>query len=585
MLFRSTDKLLVDPYSKVVGSNLEGTTCKSLVVDDADYPWEGDQAPGIPMKDTIIYEMHVSFFTQSPTSGVKNRGTFKGILEKLDHLKELGVTALELLPIYDYNTKSNKNINPLTGERLKDMWDYNPNNFFVVSKHYTDAKQDGDEIVCFKDFVKEIHKAGMEVILDVVYNHTGEGNEYKLTFNFKGIDNGIYYMLNKDNKKEYVNYSGTGNTFNCNYPAVKNLILDSLRYWVSEMHVDGFRFDLAPILGRDIDGQWLGKDSLLGEIAQDPILSKTKLISESWDAAGGYYLGKMPVGFAEWNGEYRDDMRRFINGHLGVVSNLATCITGSSNLFKKQEKGPQNSINFITAHDGFTMWDLVSYNKKHNIANGEDNRDGSNHNISCNYGVEGETDDEGIIKIRKQQVKNAITLLMISQGVPMIVMGDEFCRTQKGNNNPYCQDNEISWVDWDRKQKFADVYRYYCKIIHFRKTHANLRKSEFLLEDCCPRITWHGIKEDSPDWSYHSRTIAFMISGNLAEDYDIYVAINGHNEPLTFELPQREDGKWSRVVDTGRKSPEDFLQRPLEVEKNQYAVESFSIVICICNLP
>lgn len=578
------EKLLVDPYSKAVGLDLEGISYKSFVVDDRNYNWEGDKPPDVPMEDTIIYEIHVRLFTQSPTSDVVNKGTFKGIIEKLDHLKELGVTTLELLPIYDFNMNGNNNINPLTGEKLKDIWGYNPNHFFAVSKHYTGAQQDGDEIRCFKDFIKEIHKAGMEVILDVVYNHTGEGNEHGETINFKGIDNQVYYMLSQEDKTQYENYSGTGNTLNCNHPVVKNLILDSLRYWVTHMHVDGFRFDLASILGRDEKGQWGGNDSLLGEIAADPILSKTKLIAESWDAAGGYHLGEMPVGFAEWNGEYRDDIRRFINGRLGTISPLASRITGSANLFGKRGRGPLDSINFITAHDGFTMWDLVSYNDKHNLANGEDNRDGSNHNISYNYGVEGETDDPGIINLRKKQVKNAITLLMISQGVPMILMGDEFCRTQGGNNNPYCQDNEIGWVDWQRKKQFSDIYQYFCKIINFRKKHRNLRQTEFLSNTCSPRITWHGIKEDAPDWSYHSRTIAFRMSANLPDEEDLYVAINGHSEPLAFQLPEVNGGKWYRVVDTGEEAPNDFLEEPLEIKDKEYVVDAFSMMICICIL-
>lgn len=579
------DQLLIDPYNKALVSDLEGTSYKSLVVDDGNYNWEGDQQPFIPMEDTIIYEMHVRLFTQSPTSGVTHKGTFRGILEKLDHLKKLGVTTLELLPIYDFNVNENKNINPLTGEKLKDVWGYNPNNFFAVSKHYTDAQQDGDEIVCFKDFVKEIHQAGMEVILDVVYNHTGEGNEDGPTINFKGIDNQTYYMLDESDKKCYKNYSGTGNTFNCNHPTVKELILDSLRYWVSHMHVDGFRFDLASILGRDERGHWMGDQSLLGEIAKDPILSKTKLIAESWDAAGGYHLGDMPVGFAEWNGQFRDDMRSFINGRIDIISSLATRITGSANLFAKEGRGPLDSINFITAHDGFTMWDLVSYNNKHNIANGENNRDGSNDNISYNYGVEGKTDDVNIVEIRKRQVKNAITLLMISQGVPMILMGDEFCRTQKGNNNPYCQDNEISWVDWSRKEQFSDIYDYFCKIIHFRKKHRNFRYNKFLSEKSSPHITWHGVETDLPDWSYHSRTIAFMINGDLKGDQDIYVAINGHDDSLVFQLPTNVPGKWCRVVDTGKEFPSDFLEKPLEEKGEEYKVKALSIAIFVCILP
>lgn len=578
-------KLLVDPYGKAVVKGPGHFSYKSVVVDDSKYDWEDVVRPNIPMEETIIYEMHVRLFTQSNSSGVKCKGTFKGILEKLDHLKKLGVTTLELLPVYDFNVDSNTNLNPLTGEKLKDVWGYNPNNFFAVAKHYTNAENDGDEVVDFKDFVKAVHKEGFEVILDVVYNHTGEGNEKGPTLNFRGIDNQIYYMLSPYDRKYYANYSGTGNTLNANHPVVKKLIIDSLTYWVTEMHVDGFRFDLASILGRDNNGQWMGEYSLLRDIAQDPILATTKLISESWDAAGGYHLGEMPAGFAEWNGKYRDVIRRFLNGDINVISNLATRITGSPDLFKKEGRGPLDSINFVTAHDGFTMWDLFSYNSKHNIANGENNRDGTNDNISCNYGVEGETKDPVIIKMRKKQVKNAVTLLMISQGVPMIVMGDEFCRTQQGNNNPYCQDNDINWVDWKRKEEFKDIYDYFCKIIKFRKDHPLLRRNHFLSQGAKGEISWHGVESDYPDWAYYSRTIAFVLHGHtkiVREDVDIYVAINGYEKTLTFKLPEPENGKWHRVVDTGKDAPDDFLEHPTEVKGNKYEVECFSIVICVC---
>ena len=579
-------KLLIDPYGKSVAKGIGNYAYKSVVVDDRSYDWEEVISPKIPMRDTIIYEMHVRLFTQSDSSKVMCKGTFSGVLEKLDHLKKLGVTTLELLPIYDFNPDSNSNINPLTGEKLYDVWGYNPNNFFAVASHYSGGKNHADEVVCFKDFVKAVHKAGMEVILDVVYNHTGEGNEKGPTLNFRGIDNQIYYMLSPYDRKYYSNYSGTGNTLNCNHPVVKKMIIDSLQYWVTHMHVDGFRFDLASIMGRDSNGQWMGEYSLLRDIAKDPILADTKLIAESWDAGGGYHLGEMPAGFAEWNGKYRDGIRRFLNGEINVISDLATRITGSPDLFRKEGHGPLDSINFITAHDGFTMWDLFSYNSKHNIANGENNRDGTNDNISHNYGVEGETRNPDIIKLRKKKVKNAVTLLMISQGVPMIVMGDEFCKTQGGNNNPYCQDNEISWIDWDRKKKFKDIYDYFCKIIQFRKDHPLLRRDHFLSQDAKGEVTWHGVEPDYPDWAYYSRTIAFMLHADaisgLEDDVDIYVAINGYEKSLSFKLPKAKKGKWHRVVDTGKDSPNDFLEKPMEIKSGNYVVEAFSIVICIC---
>ena len=575
-------KILVDPYAKSVVKGQVNHTYKSVVIDDRDYDWEGVISPNIPMSETIIYEMHVRLFTQSNTSGVMFNGTFKGLIEKLDHLKKLGVTTLELLPVYDFNVESNTNINPFTGDRLYDVWGYNPNNLFAVAQHYTTAENYGDEVVCFKDFVKAVHQAGFEIILDVVYNHTGEGNEKGPIINFKGIDNQIYYMLSPYDRRHYSNYSGTGNTLNCNHPVVKELIIDSLRYWVTEMHVDGFRFDLASILGRDGNGQWMGEYSLLRDIAKDPILASSKLIAESWDAGGGYHVGEMPVEFSEWNGKYRDTIRRFLNGDINIISNLAVRLTGSQDIFQKEGRGPLASINFVTAHDGFTLWDLFSYNSKHNLANGENNRDGTNENISCNYGEEGESRNPDIIKMRKKQVKNAVTLLMISQGVPMIVMGDEFCRTQRGNNNPYCQDNEVTWVDWRRKKQFKDIYDYFCKIIHFRKDHPLLRQEHFLSQHSQGEITWHGVESDYPDWAYYSRTIAFMLHANGVEDaVDIYVAINGFKESLTFKLPETKTGKWHRVVDTGKDSPNDFLEEPVEIKDGQYEVQCFSILICV----
>ena len=614
----NVNKLLMDPYAKAVAGSFDfqnvtiygydkiapidadlqiseldsiGSACKSIVIDDLEYDWEDDVHPRIPLQDTIIYEMHPRLFTRNPNSEVKSRGTFDGIIEKIPHLKELGVTAIELLPIFEFNLNSIANRNPETGEMLKDVWGYNSIGFFAVSGNYTDGVRLGEQVFQFKDFIKKMHKEGIEVILDVVYNHTGEGNEYGPTISFRGIDNSIYYILEQYNKRYYSNYSGTGNTFNCSHSVVKQLIIDSLRYWVTEMHVDGFRFDLAAILGRDSTGQWIGDLSLLKDIADDPILSGCKLIAEGWDAAGGYYVGEFPVGWAEWNGKYRDTARCFVKGDPGMVGDLATRIAGSPDLFGKYGRKPYHSVNFITAHDGFTLWDLVSYNEKHNYLNGENNRDGLNHNCSWNHGVEGQTDDPAILALRKKQVKNFVTLMMVSQGIPMLLMGDEFCRTQRGNNNAYCQDNPVSWVDWTLKKEFKDVYQFICKIIHFRKEHRVLRREHFftgqdLDGDNIKDISWHGFKPYQPDWDHHSKTLAFMVSGSdfvgqqYDEDNDIYVAFNAHHYPVVFEMPYIKNKKWYRVVDTNQASPNDFLDEPVLVENN-YVAGAYSCIILI----
>ncbi len=594
----NVNKLLTDPYAKAISGSYEWdeeyvygydkksplkdlsfsyedsarSPTKSIVIDDSKYDWADDRRPKIPWKDTIIYEMHVRFFTIHPSSRVKFPGSFLGILEKLDHLRELGVTTIELMPVFEFCTSANTNINPFTGRRLKDMWGYNPLAFFAVTGNYSVGMKLGEQVFLFKDFVKELHRNGFEVILDVVYNHTGEGNELGPTLSFRGIDNEIYYMLDPKCKRYYLNYSGCGNTLNCNHPVVKELIIDSLRYWATEMHVDGFRFDLASILGRTPDGRWIGDFSLLKDIAEDAILHDLKLIAEGWDAAGGYFVGQFPEGWAEWNGKYRDVVRRFVRGDEGTVSELATRIAGSQDLYKG--RSPHASINFVTCHDGFTLRDLVSYRYKHNEANGEGNRDGADENFSCNYGVEGETEDPTINKLRKQQVKNFITILMVSHGTPMVLMGDEMYRTQFGNNNAYCHDNEITWLDWSLKEQHADIFRFFKKMVHFRKNHPALRRPHFFTGSPTfagiPDLTWHGVKPFEPDFSYYSHSIAFMISGaptkpGEEEDNDIYVILNQWREPLKFILPHVHGRSWYRVVDTSLDSPDDFLDEPEHV--------------------
>ncbi|NLP47122.1 MAG: glycogen debranching protein GlgX [Epulopiscium sp.] len=605
-------KLLMDPYAKAISgtydyskkqmygydrsnqidkdlsfSTLDSveTTCKSIVIDTERYDWEGDVRPKIPMEDTIIYEMHVRLFTQHPTSQVKQKGMFHGIVEKLDHLKELGITSVELLPIFEFNMNAIDNYNPETGEKLRDIWGYNPIGFFAVTGNYSPAIQWGEQVFDFKNFVKRMHKEGFEVILDVVYNHSGEGNHLGPTISFRGIDNSIYYLL-EPYKRYYTNYSGTGNTINSNHLVVKKIILDSLRYWVTEMHIDGFRFDLAAILGRDDKGHWIGDLSLLQDIAQDPILSGTKLIAEGWDAAGGYYLGEFPSGWCEWNGKYRDTVRRFIRGDHGMVPDLALRLMGSPDLFGRGGRRPYHSINFITAHDGFTLWDLVSYNTKHNWANGENNQDGTDDNYSYNHKVEGPTDRMDIVRLRKRQIKNMIAILMISQGIPMILMGDEFCRSQQGNNNAYCQDNPISWVDWSYKEKNKEIFRFFCKMIAFRKQNSCLKRGYFF-EGNYPQeaeITWHGVHPYEPDWSYHSQSIALMIHGDQTErckeGSDIYIILNSYVEPLCFELPKLKGKRWFRIVDTFYDFTNDFVEQPQPVAW-EYHVQDKSVVILI----
>lgn len=613
------NKLLLDPYAKVLGGKLDFSDysiygydrdsnekdlsfsslnsarsgLKSVIWNCKNYNWKDDIHPRHSLNDLVIYEMHVRLFTISPNSEVEHRGTYKGIIEKINYLKELGVNAVELMPVFSFSMNDNLNINPLTGERLKNVWGYNPISFFSVTNNYRYGLKIGDEVVQFQDLVYELHKNGIEIILDVVYNHTAEGNEMGPTLNFRGLENSVYYLLSRANPRYYENYSGTGNTINSSHYVVKQMILDSLRHWVSEMHVDGFRFDLASILGRDPKGNWVGDLSLLKDIADDPILAGTKLIAEGWDAAGGYYVGDFPTGWAEWNGKFRDTVRKFIRGDNGTVTDLATRIAGSPDLFERRGRKPYHSVNFVTSHDGFTLWDLVSYNNKHNEANGENNKDGTDANYSFNHGVEGETNDMKIIKLRKQQIKNFITILMVSQGLPMILMGDEFCRTQLGNNNTYCQDNQISWVDWSRKNKFEDIFEFTKKMINFRKKHCALRRDRFFTGkdiggDGIADITWHGVEPFKPDFSYFSRSLAFMISGDdyikncQEKDQDIYVALNAFDQDLIFEIPKLPNGKeWYRVVDTSKESPNDFLEDPLKVESPKYKVKSRSSIILI----
>lgn len=610
-------KLLLDPYAKAVVGNYHwddpasyeyvfesspndmaqntqknyGKVGKCVVVDSSDFDWEDDKPLNIPLKETVIYETHVRGLTKDPSSRVEHPGTYRGIIEKIPYLKELGITTIELLPVHGFNHCENFRTNPRTGERLYNFWGYSTLSFFAPDEWYS-TNEDGFLAVReFKEMVKALHKEGIEVILDVVYNHTGEGNEYGPTHSFKGIDNQIYYMLDEDG--HYLNFSGCGNTLNCNHPVVKRLILDSLRYWVVDMHVDGFRFDLAAILGRDQEGNWLPNYSVLDEISHDPILSNTKLIAEGWDAAGLYKVGDFPKGWGEWNAAYRDSVRAFVRGDSGTVGEFSTRIAGSEDLFQHKKSQQYHSVNFITAHDGFTLHDLVSFNIKHNDENAEDNCDGLDHNISWNCGFEGMTDDQHIREIRDRQMKNFFAILMISQGTPMMLSGDEVKFSKRGNNNTYGHDNELNWFNWE----LVDIHRQhfeFCKyMVHFRKQHPALQREGFFTgidqsQNNIPDIGWHGVDPHQPDWSEDSHAIAFMIDGSMKEtgadrdDNNMYVAVNAFWGDLVFQLPQPGQGKsWHVAVNTFENPGFFPVDKEPHVHHQRVLVKSRSLVILI----
>jgi glycogen operon protein len=594
-------KILSDPYAKAIGGrdiwgaqpdwNASYQHRSRLVFDDFD--WGGDKSLEIPSEDLVIYEMHVRGFTRHPSSGAKFPGTFAGMRQKIPYLKELGVNCVELLPIYEFDEFENSKPSPLTGERLMNYWGYSTVGFFAPKAGYAATSKIGMQADELKALVKELHRNGIEVFLDVVFNHTAEGNENGPYISFRGLDNKTYYMLTPGGY--YFNFSGTGNTLNCNNPIVRNMVLDCLRYWAAEYHIDGFRFDLAAILGRDPLGAPLLNPPLLETLAFDPILAKCKLVAEAWDAGGLYQVGSFPAygRWAEWNGKYRDGIRKFLKGEAGMVSEMAQRLQGSPDLYLS--RGPTASINFITAHDGFTLMDLVSYNEKHNWANGENNNDGGNDNESWNCGWEGPTDDPGINALRRRQIKNAIAMLMVSQGVPMILMGDEVGRTQQGNNNTYCQDNELNWLDWTLLEGNADLFRFFKHMIAFRHAHPLLRNRwHFSNRDYVGSgyadITWHGTKAWSADWSDSSRTIAFMLCGKHAHggakpDNYIYVAMNVHWEAHWFDLPGLPDGmQWHVAANTGAPSPDDIWEpgrEPVLADQGGLLVGDRSVVVLV----
>jgi isoamylase len=573
-------RVLADPYAKAIaGRSVWGEQPDwadsyqyraRLTFDDFD--WDGDQPLRMRPEDLVIYELHVRGFTRDASSGVSQPGTYAGLVEKIPYLKSLGVNCVELMPVFEFDEFDGSRVNPHTGERLYNYWGYSTVGFFAPKAGYAATGRYAMQRDEFKNLVKQLHRAGIEVVLDVVFNHTAEGNENGPTIHFRGLDNHTYYMLTPEGY--YYNFSGTGNTFNCNNPIVRDYVLSCLRYWASEYHVDGFRFDLAAILDRGADGAPLANPPLIESLAYDPVLQDCLLIAEAWDAGGLYQVGSFPnyYRWSEWNGKYRDTVRRFLKGDEGVVGDLAARMVGSPDLYS--DRGTHSSINFITCHDGFTLADMVSYNDKHNEANGEDNRDGANDNNSWNCGVEGPTDDPGVNRLRTRQMKNAMLLLFASQGVPMILAGDEVARSQQGNNNAYCHDGPLTWFDWSLTDRNTELLRFVRGCIAFRKAHPLLRAREHPVgadraEAGYPDVSWHGVQPWAADWSPTSRLLAMMRSGRGPDgDVDhVYLAANAHWEGHAVELPALPPGlRWHLFADTAAAAPADVAVAGQEPE-------------------
>lgn len=594
-VFKSYDKLRKQGFAVNKGGELFDLSDfpKCVVVSD-DFDWEGDKPLNYPLEKVVIYETHLKGFTASKNSGVQKEiaGTYKGFAQKIDYLKNLGITSVEFMPLFEFDENENGNVNPKTGEKLVNYWGYSTIGFFAPKTSYSSDKTPGGSVKEFKQLVKELHKAGIEVILDVVYNHTAEGNEHGYAFEFRGLQNDVYYSLPPNDKNYYMNFSGCGNSVNCNHPVVAQMIIDSLRYWVVNMHVDGFRFDLASILTRAASGNVIPQDwpSITASINSDPVLAKTKIIAEPWDCAGLYQLGGFPAGennrWSEWNDRFRNDIRRFNRGDENVATAAATRIAGSSDCYNHSGRKTTASINFITAHDGFTLNDLVSYNYKHNDENGEQNRDGCDDNISYNHGFEGECTNPKIENIRKKTIKNFFVHLFTSQGVPMMLGGDEMRRTQNGNNNAYCQDNEISWFDWSLAKKNEGMIRFASKLIELRKNHPVFRRTSFFKEDAensgVPEISWFDPTAKVPDWGKTGRFLAYKLDGQN-QDNDFYVATNLDLYDMTITLPALSgEKKWYRVADTSFESPEDIVENGKEEslsDQRRYVLISGSSVI------
>ena len=583
------NKILLDPYARAVtGQSQWGHVnnaqhgYRARVV-QSNFDWGDQRHHSIPMEDLIIYELHVRGFTMDESSGVKHHGTFEGLREKIPYLKELGVNAVELMPIFEFDEM--RDVRLIDENELIDFWGYNPVSFFAPNTSYCSSMEYNHEGLELKTLIKDLHDNGIEVILDVVFNHTAEGNEFGPCFSFKGFDNNIYYMLTPDG--HYYNFSGCGNTLNCNHPVVRDMILECLRYWVIEYRVDGFRFDLASILGRNDDGTPLSQPPLLRSLAFDSILGNVKLIAEAWDAGGLYQVGSFPSWkrWAEWNGRYRDDMRRFLKGDDFLARTAAARITGSPDLYDPAYRGGNASINFLTCHDGFTLYDLYSYNQKHNEANGWGNTDGADDNNSWNCGVEGETDDPAILALRKRLMKNACAVLLCSRGTPMFLSGDEFADTRYGNNNPYCQDNLISWLDWSLLKKNKDLFDFFQYMIQFRKDHPVIRKDLEPSYLGVPAMSTHGPTPDETNFSGDSHVVCVRFAGydeaTQKEDL-VYLAVNSGWFPVTLTLPELpEHYKWKVAVNTGDPKCQFFHKNSMPTVESKIFLGERSVIIFV----
>jgi len=562
---------LIDPYAKALAGRFlpaDGGIIrppKCVVVDDQ-FDWQGDRHLRRHLSESIIYEMHVRGFTRAKSSGVKHPGTYLGVIEKIPYLQSLGVTAVELMPVHEFP------IRDCIGQKLKlpKYWGYEPIAFFSPHRGYAVGDQPGCQVREFKQMVLALHQAGIEVILDVVFNHTAEGNQFGPTFSFKGLENRVYYML-ENGGGDYRNYSGCGNTLNGNHPIVREMIFHCLRYWVHNYHIDGFRFDLASILSRDREGELRPNLPVVETISEDPLLADTKIIAEAWDAAGAYQVGSFAnLRWSEWNGRYRDDLRRFWRGDPRMIGPLATRLAGSSDLYQPGGRRPYHSINFITSHDGFTLNDLVSYNEKHNQQNGEDNRDGEKNNFSYNYGVEGPTRRRAIQNIRLRQIKNMTASLLLSQGVPMILCGDECRRTQRGNNNAYCQDNGISWFNWQLTRKHRDLRRFVEALVAFRKAEPTVRQTNFLVgrpvrPGGLPDASWYDPDGQPVDWNADRRSLTYLLGAVPQQDpllpanHHVLLMFHAGADPLEFHVPPLVQGlSWWQFINTAAAAPRDI---------------------------